>query len=272
MEWIGWLIFVLVVLSLLGKLVSGQKKRGRNNNKPARNVAHEAQEIAKDVKTIQQFRALQKKLESAENRMSEVKSERAYDDTCHRHDVLQAALDIAQSKIYQWQFIPNVDLNTPREVLDHAYKVFSQEQYEQLRESLSNDKSDWHRIDGYGEREDEEPHIKSLIAFRSIVESGEPQENQIKKINQLTSRNTSFSKEFFDSDSDLKPGDQWFAERLRLAGLPLAHELYSEGYTTLEKCLEIDIKDFSKRKGVGPKKLEQIKEFQASVRANSNVA
>ncbi|MBL3591814.1 MAG: hypothetical protein JMN24_18865 [gamma proteobacterium endosymbiont of Lamellibrachia anaximandri] len=272
MSWVGWLIVALIVLWFVGKLGSGSSKGGRSNKKPERNVSHEAHEIAEKVTTIQQFRSLERKLETAENRMSEVESERAYENACHKHDVLQAAVDIAQSKIYQWQFIPNVDLNTPKQILDHAYKVYSNEEYQGLKDKLSGDKTDWYGIDGYGEKEDPEPYLKSLIKFRSIVESSEPRDEIIKKINQLVSRNKSLSEEYFDSDSSLKPGDQWFAEELRLAGLPLAYELYSEGYTTPEICLEIDTEVFSSRKGVGPKKLEQLKQFQATVRSKINNA
>ncbi len=268
MSWIGWLIVALVGLWLVGKLGSSSTKSSGNKEKLARNVSHEAQEIAKNVTTIQQFRSLERKLENAENRMTEVESERAYDNACHKHDVLQAAVDMAQSKIYQWQFIPSVDLDTPKEVLDHAYKVFSNEQYEELKNKLSGDKSDWYGIDDYGLNEDPETYIKSLIKFRSIVESSESEEEKKTKINQLASKDKSFSEVFFDSESPLKPGNQWFAEKLRLAGLPLAFELYSEGYTKPEKCLEIDVEKFSSRKGVGPKKLGQLKQFQAAVRGN----
>lgn len=272
MSWVGWLVVAIIALWFVGKLGSGGSKSGSSNKKLERNVSHEAHELAEKITTIQQFRSLERKLENAENRMSEVESERAYENACHKHDVLQTAVDIAQSKIYQWQFIPNVDLGTPKQILDHAYKVYSHEEYQDLKGKLSDDNSDWYGIDGYGEKEEPEPYIKSLIKFRSIVESSEPREEIIKKINQLASRNKSLSEEFFDSDSSLKPGDQWFAEELRLAGLPLAYELYIEGYINPEKCLEIDPETFSSRKGVGPKKLEQLKQFQATVRSKINNA
>jgi hypothetical protein len=273
MSWVGWVIVAVIVLWFVGKLGSGNSKgRSGSNKRSERNVSIEAQEIADKVTTIQQFRSLERKLETAENRMSEVESERAYENACHKHDVLQAAVDIAQSKIYQWQFIPNVDLDTPKHILEHAYKVYSDEEYQGLKETLSGNKSDWYGIDGYGEKDDPEPNIKSLIKFRSIVESSESREEKAQKINQLVSRNKSLFEEFFDSDSSLKPGDQWFAEELQLAGLPLAYELYAEGYTTPEKCLEINAEAFSSRKGVGPKKLEQLKLFQEKVRGNLNNA
>lgn len=268
MNWVGWVIVAAIVLWFLGKLGSNDSKN--RNKKPEKTASLAAHEIADNINTIQQFRSLERKMETAENRMSEAESERAYENACHKHDVLQAAVDIAQSKIYQWQFIPNIDLDTPKFILDHAYKVYSSEDYQTLKVKLSADKSDWYGIDGYSEKEDSEPCIKSLIKFRTIVESNIPREEKIQKINQLVSRNKLLSEEFFDSESSLKPGDQWFAEELRLGGLPLAYELYAEGYTNAEKCLQISAEIFSSRKGVGPKKVEQLKQFQQKVRDNSN--
>jgi len=272
MEWFGWFIVAIFILWIVGKFGSGGSKKTTSKNRQEKDVSGEAREIADNVTTIQQFRSLERKLENAENRMSEVESERAYENACHKHDVLQAAVDIAQSKIYQWQFIPTVDLSTPKHILDHAYKVYSNEEYNELRSTISGDKSDWYGIDGYGEKEDPEPYIKSLVKFRAIVESNESREEIIKKINQLVTRNKSLSEEFFDPESLLKLGDQWFAEKLRNDGLPLAYDLYSEGYTTPEKCLEIDLEEFSSRKGIGSKKIEQLKQFQSRVRNESSNA
>ncbi|GAB4358794.1 MAG: hypothetical protein Kow006_27440 [Gammaproteobacteria bacterium] len=189
MSWIGWVIVAVVVLWLVAQLGSGNSKScsGRNK-KPERNVSLEAHEIADKVTTIQQFRSLERRLETEEIHLSKVESERAYENACHKHDVLKAALDIAQSKIYQWQFIPNVNLDTPKDILEHAYKVYSNDEYHALKEKFPDNKSDWYGIDGYGEKEDPEPYIKSLIKFRSIVESSESREEKIKNINQLVSR------------------------------------------------------------------------------------
>jgi len=272
MSWIVWLIVAVVVLLLLGRIGSDTTKGSGSKKSLDRNISQAAQEIAEKVMTIQQFRALERKLETSESRTFDVESGRAYQNACHKHDVLRAAFEIAESKIYLWQFIPSIHLDTPKQLLEHAYKAYSNEEYLELKDKLSGDKSDWYGIDGYGEKEIPEPYIKSLIKFRGIVESDDSTEEKVKKINQLVSRNKSLSQEFFDSENSLTPGDQWFAEELRLAGLPLALELYSEGYTTPEKCLEISADEFSLKKGVGPKKLEKLKQFQALVRDKLNNA
>ena len=95
------------------------------------------------------------------------------------------------------------------------------------------------------------------------------QEDQIKKINALSSRDKENAELYFDFSSPLKPGDQWFAGILSDDGLPLAYELYQEGFTTPEKCLEIDPETFISRKGVGSKKVEQLKQYQERIKSKN---
>ncbi len=63
----------------------------------------------------------------------------------------------------------------------------------------------------------------------------------------------------------MKPGDQWFIDELSSHGLPQAEELYKEGYNTPKSLLKLSVDEFSKRKGIGPKKLEQFKNFHKLV-------
>ena len=85
-------------------------------------------------------------------------------------------------------------------------------------------------------------------------------------INRLVKNNKPLGEEFFDIDGELSPGESWYADLLHEQGLPQAYALYSEGFTTPSKCLKIDPDDFLKRKGVGPKKVEQLIAFQAKAK------
>ncbi|MBF0235017.1 MAG: hypothetical protein HQK65_18580 [Desulfamplus sp.] len=269
MEWlIGCVIFVLLCLWLLADVRSRDAKRNsKKSTKIEEDILIKAKEIADSITTIEQFHALEKKLEKSEEKLAgnTYKSEGAYEKASQNIDILQKAIDLTQSKAFQWQFTPFLNLNTPYKKLEHAYKVFSNDEYQKIKDTISDDKSEWSKLDGYGEKEDTDPLVKTLKKFREIVESQDSTEEQIKKINQLVSKNKTFAEEFFNSDNELKPGDQWFADKLREAGLPLAYELYAEGYTTLKKCLEINPEEFLKRKGVGPKKMEQLKQLQIKI-------
>ncbi len=243
----------------------------RTNTANKKQLPQNPKEISDSITTIQQFRSLEKKLDRAEEKLMnhDYKSNTAYDNASKKHDLLQEALSLAESKIYQWQFIPTIDLDTPSIILEHAYKVYSNKEYAEINGSFGDDGNDWYEIDGYGEEEEPESYIKALIKYKKIVESDKSQEEKIKNINQLVSRNKSLAEEFFYADDDLKPGDQIFADMLKDNGLPLAYVLYKEGYTTPKKCLEIDPVEFGKRKGVGPKKVEQLIKFQSTIKSSS---
>ena len=208
----------------------------------------EAEKISKQITTIKEFRALERKVESAITRMSNANTEKAYDNATEKHDILEEALEIASKKTLQWQFIPNIDIYTSSDILKYAHKVFSNE--------------------GYDEKDEPESYTKTLIKLQAIIENDNSVEEKIKKITNLVSKDKILSELFF-KEKDLTPGEQWFAGLLEEKGLPLAFELYKEGYTTESKCLKIDPKEFAKRKGVGAKKVEQLKKFQEKVKSET---
>ncbi len=76
---------------------------------------------------------------------------------------------------------------------------------------------------------------------------------------------------FFHPKDEFTPGDRVFVEQLSKDGLPKAHDLYKDGFTTPEKCLEIDPNEFLKKKGVGPKTVSKLKKYQDEVKAKLNV-
>lgn len=268
MSWYSWVILAVIALWLLGKSGGSSTKKGKPANRA--DIADEAEEIANKVETIKQFHALERKLEKLEERMDELTTEKALENASHKYDVLQEAINIAESKTYQWQYIPSMELSTPKSTLEIAYKVYSPTEYEELIKSSGGNKNDWYGIDAYGEKDDPEPFLKSLLKFRAIVESTDTDDIKANNINKLVSKSKELAEEFFDTEGDLKPGDQWFTEILSMAGLPLADELYSEGYTTAEKCLAIDPVEFSKRKGVGPKTVDKLKQFQLKIKDPNN--
>jgi len=264
MSWYGWVILAVIALWLLGKSGGSSTKKSKSVNRA--DITDEAEEIANKVETIKQFHALERKLEKLEERMDELTTEKALENASHKYDVLQEAINIAESKTYQWQYIPSMELSTPKETLEKAYKTYSTSEYDEIIKSSNGNKDDWYGIDAYGEKEEPESFLKSLIKFRAIVESTDTDDIKAKNINNLVSKSKDLAEEFFDAEGDLKPGDQWFVEILSIAGLPMADELYSEGYTTAEKCLTIDPVEFSKRKGVGPKTVDKLKQFQLKIK------
>ena len=147
-----------------------------------------------------------------------------------------------------------------------AFNVFSIDEYAKVPAKYKkNRKEEWFELCAQDEEEIPEEFIKELMGFRKIVESNLPDDEMAKAIDDYLSENPIFTEEHFgelDEDASLSHGQEWFASKLSALGLPAAWELYAEGYTTIEKCLEINPDDFVKRKGIGPKKKQQLITFQ----------
>lgn len=208
----------------------------------------EAEKISNEITNIKQYHSLERKVENSFN--------------SKKFEILQEALDIASKKILQWQYVPNIDVYTPRDILEKAFQVYTPEEYKQLK---ILDNTDWYGITGTFEPEETPVELKFLIKLQSIIEDDLSQDAKIKKINLLYSRNKT-SLEYFFEDITLSAGEQWFAGKLELDGLPLAFELYNEGYTTEEKCLKINYDEFLAKKGVGKKTLEKLIIFQEKIK------
>lgn len=276
MSWWIWVVGILVILIIIYSIASDDEKNNKSRSKhSSKNGSKSPQEIADEVTTVAQFKALEKKLDTADEKRANfsaydsksLKQEVSLDE---RYELLQEAFDIASIKVLRWQFIPNYDIDTPLNILNNAYKIFSSNEYQNKLDELGNNENEWYGLRGDDEPDEKEPEISFLIKFRKIVEDEDlSQEDQIKKINALSSRDKENAELYFDFSSPLKPGDQWFAGILSDDGLPLAYELYQEGFTTPEKCLEIDPETFISRKGVGSKKVEQLKQYQERIKSKN---
>jgi hypothetical protein len=233
--------------------------------KPMTTTGLTASQIADNITTKQEFRALERRLNGCEQRLCRATTERSYEAACAEFEVLQEAFGIAQSIIFAWQLIPiELDLDTPSQILRNAYKVFSHQERAALEDELGLlvREADWMAMDAYTDKEKAEAIVKPLLRFREIVESEEPEATQIRKINALAARSKPLADTFFLPLGILTPGEHWFAMKLKDLGVPLYQQLYKDGFTTPEKCLEIDPLEFSRRKGVGPRKAQQLIDFQ----------
>ena len=265
MELTHWIIFILTAFFIYSIWKSKADKKCKLEKTSKTQIA--AQKLADEVTTLQQLKSLERKSNNLCERANNLTSEKAYEKVNAEHDVYKEAVDIAYDKTFAWQFVPSLDPSIPKQVLVNAYKIFTNEEHAEIATKLSPNDYDWIAMDGYTEAETPEPELKAWIKFRSIVESDEDKSQIVKEINKWALNNPELTEEFLVADDDLSPGDVWFADALKHEGLPMAHALYAEGYDSKFRCLELDPSDFANRKGVGPKKVEQLKTFQENVRA-----
>jgi hypothetical protein len=276
MGWVFWAVVILFGLAIIGKVgaaidkagkAAEEKKRISQAHQRKKNINAEAQEIADRITTVAQFRALEERMITACDRESTLRSDRAIENARYKADVLQAAVDIL-SLTFKFQFLPKLDLDSPKGILDRAYKVYSRKQYKEFAKEKSFDKSEWREL-GVGDEEEEcEVDIQGLRRFRRIVDSNVSRQKKIGELNKLLDDHIDLFNEFIDFKGDLTPGDQYFAWQMGRDGLPLAVELYKQGYTTPEKCLEIEQKEFERIEGADPQKLQQLIRYQVNVRGD----
>ncbi|RUM56296.1 MAG: hypothetical protein DSY85_03090 [Marinomonas sp.] len=182
------------------------------------------------------------------------------------YSVLSDAIDQAEYKTLSWQFVPDVHSDTPLDVLEIAFKEFSSAERLALPAKFRTEYgSAWLELTYDSEPDLKEEFLDNLIEFRKIVESDLQDDAMANAIDAYLSEHPIFSVEYFgklDDNALLTHGQEWMASKLAKEGLPSAWELYAEGYTTIEKCLAIEPDEFIKRKGIGPKKKQQLIEFQ----------
>jgi len=203
MIWVLLGVVFAVGLVVVAGLIGGSDEKlvkPSGGERPASKEA-DAKEIADEVKTIAQFRSLERKME------------RAGEAGSKKFSLYQEALDIVGKRPLAWQLIPEFSLTMPLEVAEAAYQVVPAPDFEEWRTRFPDYESGWHGIDGYDEPDDPCDESKFVVKFRRIVESPDlTEEEQGKKINSLVSRNANAAENFFDlSDGAEKPSVQWIS-------------------------------------------------------------
>lgn len=227
-----------------------------DNYKPAKITRQTARQIAAEIDTLEKYRELNRRLEAAMNDS----------DPDEDFELLDKALELAGEKTLLWQYVPWVTPTTPLGVLDRVYATCTPEEFKAMKAKLGAEREDWQEVTGELGPDEPDDNFKFVRGFRQMAESELDQETKITKMNELVAQHPHTAKAHFDLESDLPPADQWLADTMGADGLPRARELYAEGYTTPEKCLEIDLKQFGARKGVGAKTVQALREYQDGVR------
>lgn len=222
MSWWVWLIIIVLAWGLFQtrrkpskKKAAGKKLTSSNDKAEDLVSSKSAKDIASEITTIAHFRALEKKIERAEEKRTEyfgdnARGEKASERAEIAAQTLQDAWDIANDKTFRCQFLPDLDLETPLDTVKRAYKVFPVAKYEEKVREFGNNDSDWQELGADDEPEDKGDEVKFILKFRTIVENKELSSDEIsKKINALVSRNTEQASEYFDIDTDIKPAEQW---------------------------------------------------------------
>lgn len=216
MSWWIWIVIIVVALVILAAYLGGEDEGSTSGEKINSSRGEKsAKDIADEVTTIAQFRALERKLERADEKRQEMqaydsKSLKAEERAEEKYQNLQEAYDLASKKVLAWQFIPRLEINTPLAVAENAYKVFSVSKYDEKFIELGQKSDEWFEVRGDDEPDEKDEEAEFILKFRKIVENAELSETEKdKKINALVSRNKESAADYFDLDCDKSAAQQW---------------------------------------------------------------
>lgn len=225
-----------------------------------------AVQIAARVKTLDDLRRLEEHLAITED--AETTSEN-YDAWVKYSARIEDAVFRLRDKVLRWQYVPDLDLSTPLEVVERAFLVVLVDEFPPKRKEFKSTKDEWEPLQADDPPQEAPVFMGGLLAFRRLLEGQLVLDGLATKISGIADEYPEFKGEFFDVSSDLPVGEQWIVRRLKADGLPKAEDLYREGITTPESALGVDPEQFGKRPGIGPVTVAKLQAYQAAVRRRS---
>lgn len=219
-----------------------------------------------------------KRLEQQSEKYMDKFQESDYENTRYEKlsEIYQDAFGKACDMTFYYQFTPDLELNTPKSILEFAYEVVSAEDYKKVRKEIGGTEYEWTEITGdslYDDKledslEKRPFYFDTLVKYRQIVDSDKSFETKKEEINSLANSDKSFLDEFFDRESNESVGEQWTKELLISYGVPLVDRLYDLGFNTPQKIAEIDLDKIKSVNGLGPQKIEQLGSAIAKIKKN----
>jgi hypothetical protein len=246
----------------------------------------EAQAIAAKISTVAGLERLEERIDDTVDKLGDAATQVSERKLEHKLAVIERALEIAEDKEVKWMLEPEYSAFELLKRLKLAFKPLTEAQRDKyiasgdftLNEfygiSLSVLRDEEDDLAGHLATELEVNFLPELIAFRKIIESKSTVANKSKKIVEWIEKNQTHEVmeeiQWWDVDTELSHAEAFFASEMGNDGLPFAESFYAKGYTTPEKCLEIDAEEFLCWHGVGPKTQESLIQYQEKIRCNLN--
>jgi len=209
-----------------------------------------------------------KKIERESEKYDDKFANSDYENTKYEKlsELYQEAFRQACDLVFYYQFVPELNLDSPKHVIEFAFKTVEKSEYKAKRKEIGGTDYEWNEFTGddlydskLSEVIEEPPfYYNSLVKFKQIVDSDIPFEEKKNRINNLVESDKSFFDEFFERGIKESAGEQWTKIYFRSFGIPLVDRLYDLGYDSPMKFVEADIETFKGISGLGPQKIEQL--------------
>lgn len=244
-----------------------QTKESKNIKQTSPSTGERNITVASLLKSVKSEKDI-KKLEQQSEKYADKFQDSDYENTKYEKlsEIYQDAFAKACDMVFYYQFVPELELNTPKSTLDFAYEVVKVEEYKSKRKEIGGTDYEWEEITGdylYDDKlenviEKKPFYFDSLVKFRQIVDSEDSFEAKKDAVNSLANSDKSFFDQFFNRESNESAGEQWTKEFLINYGVPLVERLYDLGYDSPQKIANINLEEVKSINGFGPRKIEQL--------------
>ena len=216
----------------------------------------EIQQIADSLTTKAKYKECLRENEKLEGQILDGKFSAIDRIRAKRHmKKVDSALAIAENRGYEWQCIPDLDLCTPLELVDVAYKRITNRDERDYLENLEMYSCQVLDLEESCLERAPRGLAKYQAFMHKIALINEPKA-KIETINRWIADNREISEEFQYYD-----GNEYYIHHLEIAGVPKPQLMIEHGYYTPEQCKTISIQGFSSWKGVGKKTVERFSAF-----------
>lgn len=268
------IIVIIIFVGAIGNSTKGTTYRGRGTNRrekisypPAPTVA----DLVRNVNTIEDFNEFERQQKQVYERFSEDFDNKYYYKLYEIYESAYAkASDKICNKVFHYQFVPVLELETPLRHLNLAYILLSPEEYN--KNKRGTDSYDWNEITGNelltGKLSDyikERPtHIDSLIKYREIFESKLFFEEKVTAMTSLIKNDDDFRNRFFDGvvNFDTQSRILLLAD-YKIPGIEL---LVKNGFNTPNKIKKVSRDQLKMIKGFGDKRIDKLLEVVSKLK------
>lgn len=240
----------------------GSERTVSNSGSSRNAISEAAHRLADTINTKSKFNTAVHEIEEWENDLHNEDRPKQRAKLSRAIEIGEAAIEIARRRGYEWHFTPTLNLDLPTELADIAYTVIKdREKKDRLIRRFPSYRHCFYSLDPQWEDEsDVEERPEHLQAYRNLVK----RLRETTDVKAQAEMLDAFLKKYPDAyDFSIPTGHEFMIESLRSAGVPRPEIMMQKGFTTVEECKHIDIKELTSWYGIGPKTVAEFKQFLA---------
>jgi hypothetical protein len=245
-------------MGLLDFFIKIKERHEEKINQEKKQFQQEIKKIVDLMPSKSDYKEALKEVEKVRDKLDDGKYDHTESSDARRYlKIMYAALKIVEIRGYEWQFLPNLDVYLPVEILDDIYeRINDKVDYDRL-ESISPGSCIALDIDYPSDDLEDKP--EGLLQFKALIESlnsKEDIEERASAIDLWILKNNSIA-----DDYGIPTGNEYLLSELIQSGVPRPMIMIEHGYNTVQKCRSLKIDEYKSWKGIGDKSVKKFSDF-----------